>query len=222
MNRVLLIDDDVGLCEMLVEYLASDGFEVKAVHEGPSGVEHALAGIFDAIVLDVMLPGMNGMEVLRRVRAGSRTPVLMLTARGEVVDRILGLEMGADDYLAKPCNPRELVARLRAVLRRTQPAEADTPVLKVGALEVHPATRRAELAGGALDLTSTEFNLLELLARHAGRVVSKETLSEEGLGRPLTLYDRSIDMHMSKLRRKLGITDLIQTVRGMGYQLTAE
>ena len=231
MNRVLLVDDDIELCEMLAEYLGTEGFAVDAAHDGESGTQQALSGNYEVVVLDVMLPKRNGFESLQRIRAESQTPVLMLTARGDDIDRIVGLEMGADDYLPKPCNPRELVARLRAILRRTQlppigTTDAGMETLCIGSLEVHPASRRVVRAGEILALTSAEYNLLELLVRNAGRVVTKEILSEQALGRKLARYDRNIDMHVSKLRRKLGQgpdgQPLIQTVRGVGYQLTTE
>jgi DNA-binding response OmpR family regulator len=226
MPRVLLIDDDVELCEMLADYLAAEGFEVDAVHDGEQGAQRAAAGGNDVVVLDVMLPRINGLEALRRIRRDSQVPVLMLTAKGDDVDRIVGLELGADDYLPKPCNPRELVARLRAILRRAV-AGSDTgappEVIRVGEVVLRPAERVAEWRGEAIELTSTEFNVLEVLARNAGRVVTKAELSEEALGRALSRYDRSIDMHVSNLRHKLGLLEdgrsPIQTVRGQGYQL---
>ncbi|MGB8275499.1 MAG: response regulator transcription factor [Alphaproteobacteria bacterium] len=226
MIRVLLVDDDVELCEMLAQYLAPEGFEVVAVHDGETGVARAVAGGFDAVVLDVMLPRMNGTEVLRRIRAQVEVPVLMLTARGDEVDRIIGLELGADDYMPKPGNPRELVARLRAILRRGEtrgaPVSAAAGEIRVGDAVVRPAERVAEWRGQRLDLTSTEFTLLEFLLANAGRVVSKGELSQRVLGRPLARYDRSIDMHVSNLRHKLSALDdgrsPIQTVRGTGYQ----
>jgi DNA-binding response OmpR family regulator len=226
MPRVLLIDDDVELCEMLADYLAAEGFEVEAVHDGEQGAKRAVAGGDDVVVLDVMLPRINGLEALRRIRHDSQVPVLMLTAKGDDVDRIVGLELGADDYLPKPCNPRELVARLRAILRRaaTVPGGgAHAERVSVGDLALRPAERIAEWRGEAMELTSTEFNVLEVLTRNAGRVVSKAELSEQALGRPLSRYDRSIDMHVSNLRQKLGLLadgrSPIQTVRGQGYQL---
>lgn len=228
MSRLLLIDDDIELCEMLVEYLTSEGFAVDSAHEGLGGAQLALSGQYDVIILDVMLPELNGYEVLRRIRAVSKIPILMLTAHGDDIDRIIGLEMGSDDYLPKPCNPRELLARLRAVLRRTQSDQDLTETVRPetyrsGNIEMTPTSRRVSKAGETLALTSTEYNLLEVLMRNAGHVVSKETLSEQGLGRKLARYDRSIDMHISKLRRKLGPGEddqsLIQTVRGIGYQL---
>lgn len=224
MNRILLIDDDIDLCELLTDYLTREGFAVQLVHEGDVGVTLALAGDFDLVILDVMLPGMNGFEVLRRLRAGSATPVLMLTARGDDVDRIVGLEMGADDYLAKPFNPRELVARIRAVQRRTAASAPDrTPVerLEVGAVSMNLGERSVSVAGVPVELTSVEYSLLEVLIRHAGQVVGREELSLQALGRDLNAYDRSIDVHVSSLRRKLGALDRegdrIKTVRGLGY-----
>ncbi len=225
MNRVLLVDDDIELCAMLKEYLEPEGFEVDMAHDGAQGAEQALTRAYDVVVLDVMLPGLGGFEALRRIRAERQTPVLMLTAKGDDVDRIVGLELGADDYLPKPCNPRELVARLRAILRRTaMHADAAVPgrMLQVGELELRPAERIAHWGAQALDLTSTEFNVLQVLAQRAGQVVTKAQLSEHALGRPLERYDRSIDMHVSNLRHKLGnLADgrsPIQTVRGAGYQ----
>ncbi len=221
MKRLLLIEDDVELCEMLREYLATEDFEVSAVHDGAEGAASAREGAFDVVVLDVMLPSLNGFEVLRRLRESSQVPVIMLTARGEEVDRIVGLEMGADDYLPKPFNPRELVARLRAVLRR-RPGPAGPEPCRAGRLLLHPGSRRALLDDEPLELTSTEFDLLLVLAREAGRPVSKARLSEQALGRRLARFDRSIDMHISNLRRKLGDPRLIETVRGRGYQLVTE
>jgi two-component system, OmpR family, response regulator len=221
MNRVLLVDDDVELCEMLGEYLTAEGFEVTLKHDGESGVEAALGGDVDAVVLDIMLPGQSGLEALRHIRQQSLMPVLMLTAKGDDVDRIVGLELGADDYLPKPCNPRELVARLRAVLRRATPAKLGE-VLQIGDAVLRPSERLAEWAGETLELTSTEFNLLEVLMRSSGHVVSKNDLSERALGHSLARYDRSVDVHISNLRRKLGTLEdgrsPIQTVRGVGYQ----
>ena len=223
-TQLLLIDDDTELCSMLGEYLEPEGFTVTALHDGESGARTALSGAFDVVVLDVMMPRLNGIEALRRIRVASSVPVLMLTAKGDDVDRIVGLELGADDYLPKPFNPRELVARLRAILRRGVTA-ADNTLVTAGLLVLRPGERTADWRDEALDLTSTEFNLLEVLARHAGHVVSKGDLAEQALGRRLTRFDRSIDMHMSKLRNKLGLLDdgrsPIQTVRGVGYQLTS-
>jgi DNA-binding response OmpR family regulator len=228
MAKVLLVDDDVDLSAMLKEYLEHEGFAVDVVHDGESGVRLALANGHDIAVLDVMMPGISGIEALRRIRAASRMPVLMLTARGDDVDRVLGLELGADDYVPKPCTPRELVARLRAILRRTASAAtaAEQTTILAGRLHLWPDKRRAEWDGQPMDLTSTEFNLLEALARQVGNVVGKSALSELGLGRPLSRYDRSIDVHVSNLRQKLGSLpdgrSWIQTVRGIGYQLIRE
>jgi len=223
MDHVLVVDDDIELCGLVQEYLESEGFTVKAVHDGERGLSEALNNSYALVVLDVMLPGINGFEVLRRIRSVSKTPVLLLTARGEDVDRIVGLEIGADDYLPKPFNPRELVARIRAILRRTKPSEADEApeILKVGDVELDPATRRVLRAGKPVDLTSVEFNLLEVLLREAGRVVTRERLVNAVLSRKFMPFDRSIDMHVSKVRRKLGDSeengDHIKTIRGVGY-----
>lgn len=225
MNRILLIDDDIDLCELLTDFLGTEGFTVEVVHDGEAGAARALAGDYALVVLDVMLPEINGFEVLRRLRAGSATPVLMLTARGDDVDRIVGLEMGADDYLPKPFNPRELVARIRAVQRRTAAAStrvsATVEVLAVGDISLDLGARTVQMAGVPVELTSVEFSLLEVLIRQAGQVVSREELSLQALGRELNAYDRSIDVHVSSLRRKLGAVGeeagRIKTVRGIGY-----
>ena len=228
MNHVLLIDDDVELVGMFAEYLEQEGFQVSCVHNGEDGVREALACQNAIVILDVMMPGMSGIDALRQIRAASRIPILMLTARGDDADRILGLELGADDYVAKPCTPRELTARVRAILRRTQAQAGGAPgaVLTVGKLTMLPEQRRATWDGAQLDLTSTEFNLLEVLARNAGRPVSKNELSEQGLGRPLARFDRNIDVHLSSLRHKLGpLSDgrsCLQTIYRQGYQLIRE
>ena len=219
---ILLIDDDRELCELLADFLRLEGFSPRMIHDGAEAVELCREDTFDAIVLDIMLPGLNGLDVLRQLRAFCPTPVLMLTARGEDTDRILGLEMGADDYLPKPCNPRELAARLRAILRRAQGAaqERDTE-LAVGDTLLNPADRSASYRGEDLALTSAEFNVLRLLLQQAGAVVSKEDLCHGALGRALSAYDRSVDVHVSKLRKKLGACgapDLIVSIRGVGYQ----
>lgn len=225
--RVLLVDDDVELSTMLAEYLAHEGFDAQTAHDGEAGARRALDERFDIVVLDVMMPGIDGIETLRRIRARSALPVLMLTARGDDIDRILGLELGADDYVPKPCTPRELAARLRAILRRSAPHEgaADGPIA-TGPLRLWPGSRRATWREAALTLTGTEFSLLEALARNAGRVVDKAELSETALGRPLGRFDRSIDVHVSSLRQKLGPRDdgssWIETVRGRGYQFVRE
>src|SRR5438093_6858691 len=222
-DRILVIDDDVELCTLVGEYLAPEGFLVECAHDGKRGLEAAVTGEHLLVVLDVMLPGMNGFDVLRRIRGKSRVPVLLLTARGEDVDRIVGLEIGADDYLPKPFNPRELVARIRAILRRTRAGtgEALVPdVIKVGDVELDPARRSVHHQGKPLELTSVEFGLLQVLLREAGRVVTREALVDEVLGRKFSPFDRSIDMHVSKVRKKLGDPDSedhIKTVRGAGY-----
>ncbi|CDG82837.1 response regulator transcription factor [Janthinobacterium agaricidamnosum] len=229
MSKVLLIDDDIELVGMFQEYLEQEGFQAKAVHDGESGAAEALTGLYAIAILDVMMPRMNGLETLRRIRAGSRLPILMLTARGDDTDRIVGLELGADDYVTKPCTPRELTARIRAILRRSNASPGETPglaPLSVGHLTMWPEQRRASWAGVHLELTSTEFNLLEVLVRNAGRPVSKNLLSEQGLGRPMARFDRNIDVHLSSLRRKLGMLDdgrsCLQTVYRLGYQLIKE
>lgn len=226
--QVLLVDDDVELVELLRDYLSRDGFQVEVAHDGDTGASAALSGRHDIAVLDVMMPGISGIQALARIRAASPLPVLMLTARGDDMDRIVGLELGADDYVPKPCTPRELAARLRAILKRvgaTGSSTAATPVM-AGSLCLWPAQRRIELSGTSIELTSTEFSLLELLARHGGRTVSKAELSEEALGRPLSRFDRSIDVHISSIRHKLGALadgrSRIQTVIRKGYLLVLE
>ena len=226
-TTVLLVDDDVELVELISDYLQKDGFGVVTAVDGASGLKLALSGIADIAVLDIMLPGSNGIETLKQIRATSKIPVLMLTARGDDVDRIAGLELGADDYVPKPCSPRELAARIRAILKRTGPNKVQSGnTMIAGSLTILPSQRRAERAGVPIDLTSTEFSLVELLVRKAGLPVSKAELSIEGLGRPLTRFDRSIDVHMSSIRQKLGTLadgrSLIQTVIRKGYQLVVE
>jgi two-component system response regulator CpxR len=223
-DQILLIDDDVELCSLVTEYLEAEGFKVEAVFDGKRGLERALNGPQLLVVLDVMLPGLNGLDVLRRIRITSKIPVLLLTARGEDVDRIVGLEIGADDYLPKPFNPRELVARIRAILRRTRGAQqidSIPDVVRVGDIELDPATRTVRQKGTRIEFTSVEFNLLEVLLREAGRVVAREELVDTVLSRKFSPFDRSIDMHISKVRKKLGDSDtgteLIKTVRGVGY-----
>lgn len=221
--RLLLVDDDEELCEMLSAYLEGECIEVELAHDGEAGLAKALAGDFDIIVLDVMMPKRNGFDVLRELRRKTLTPVLMLTARGGDVDSIVGLELGADDYLPKPCNPRVLVARVRAVMRRAGVESRDDAGsdLQVGDLVVQHGARRVLQKGMLLSLTSTEFSVLTALLESSGRVIEKEALSEQALGRKLTRYDRSLDMHISNLRRKLGPLpdgdERIQTVRGIGY-----
>jgi DNA-binding response OmpR family regulator len=221
--RILLADDDEELCQLLGDYLGREGFAVDVAHDGDSALKRAQAGDYDAVILDVMLPQRTGLELLRELRRSSQLPVLMLTALGEDIDRILGLELGADDYVPKPCNPRELAARLRAILRRTRgEAEGGRVVdLAVGPVALRAASRSVTVRGEPVQLTGTEFNILAVLMREAGRVVSKETLSQDVLGRPLGPFDRSIDVHISKLRRKLGPAadgeSLIGTVHRGGY-----
>ncbi|HET7441904.1 MAG TPA: response regulator transcription factor [Terriglobales bacterium] len=224
MDRILVIDDDVELCSLVSEYLEAEGFRVDCVTNGEQGLERSSRGEHVLAVLDVMLPGMNGFDVLRRIRSTSRLPVLLLTARGQDVDRIVGLEIGADDYLAKPFNPRELVARIRAILRRTktgEPSAAAPEIVRVGDVELDPATRTVRQSGKPVELTSVEFNLLEVLLREAGRVVTRERLVNAVLSRKFSPFDRSIDMHVSKVRKKLGDSEgapeHIKTVRGVGY-----
>ena len=223
--RVLIVDDDAALAVMLTEHLAPEGFALKAVQQGREGVAAALSGQYDAVLLDIMLPGISGIEVLRQIRQQSQVPVIMLTAQGEDVDRVVGLEMGADDYISKPFYARELVARLKAVLRRTTQREplVARKAMSFGDLLVTPSSRQAVWRDMALDLTATEFNLLELLLQSPGELVSKDLLTEKALGRRRTSYDRSVDVHIGNLRRKLTAATAgeveIHTVRGLGYTL---
>lgn len=224
-TTVLIVDDDRELCDLLGEYLGQQGFTVHAIHDGAQAVARLSSQRYAVVVLDIMLPGMQGLDVLRKLREHSDTPVMMLTARGEDTDRIVGLELGADDYLPKPCNPRELVARLRAILRRAGEPGRPPVEFSVGALRLHSGERSARLGDTPLPLTSAEFNLLQALMRQPGSPVDKETLSRAALGRPLSPYDRSIDVHVSKIRRKLldaGGDGLILSVRGKGYQLVSD
>jgi DNA-binding response OmpR family regulator len=221
---LLVIDDDLDLCAMLVEYLAPEGFLTLTAGTGPAGLEQLSRGPVDLVVLDVMLPELSGFEVLRRIRAASRVPVIMLTARGEEVDRVVGLELGADDYLAKPFSPRELVARIRAVLRR-MPGEnvAGAGLIQWGPLRLDLRARRADVGEKDLELTSAELRILELLVRADTRTVTRDDLMTQALGRRLLPTDRSLDTHVSNLRRKLTRhTDRVsvQSVRGTGYALT--
>ncbi len=221
-TRLLIVDDDAELVAMLREYLEPEGFAAESAENGQAALERLGRGGIDFVVLDVMLPGLTGFEVLRRLRATSRVPVLMLTARGEEIDRVVGLEMGADDYLAKPFSPRELVARVRAVLRRMADIGADG-VLGFGPLKLDSRAHRAQLDGQDLELTSAELRILELLMQADTRTVSREELMLQALGRRLLPTDRSLDTHVSNLRRKLArLTEriTIQGVRGAGYALT--
>jgi two-component system response regulator CpxR len=226
MHKILLIDDDVELTAMLKEFLCIEGFDVTTASDGITGAQLALSNQFNLAVLDVMMPKMNGIETLGIIRKTSHIPIIMLTARGDEADRFFGLELGADDYVPKPCTPRELTARIRAILRRTQAKQENTHTeseLTIGNLSIWPEQRRVELNGNTINLTSTEFNLLEVLARNVGQVVSKKELSQQGMGKPLARFDRSIDVHMSSIRQKIGTLndgrDCIQTVYRMGYQL---
>jgi len=227
MTKLLLVDDDQDLCQLLQEYLSTEGFDISTAHDGQRALDITAQETFDVIILDVMIPIHNGFEVLRRLREYCETPVLMLTAKGETVDRIVGLEMGADDYLPKPCNPRELVARLRAILRRqkSEPEKAkDSDHLITDDLHISLRNRSVKLMDQTVNLTGAEFTVLEILTRAAGTVISKESLTEQALGRKLTPYDRSIDVHVSNIRKKLTALgagkDLIINIRGAGYMLT--
>lgn len=231
--RVLLVDDDRKLCRLLREYLDPMGYDVEAVHDGRAGAEAAVQGAWHAVVLDVMLPGLDGFEVLKQIRRQSEVPVLMLTARGEEPDRIVGLEIGADDYLPKTASPRELLARLRAVTRRSQSSararagagaiQNPDPEVVVGSLRMNADTRIAVLGDQPLNLTAVEFDLLFCLARAPGRVRTREQLLEEVRERDYDVFDRSIDVHISSLRRKLGDDPrhprFLETVRSVGYRM---
>lgn len=220
-NTLLLADDDIELSGLLKEYFESEGFEVRLAHDGHETLAELQKPGLDLVVLDVMMPRMNGMDVLRELRKESRLPVIMLTARGDDMDRILGLELGADDYVPKPCNPRELLARIRAVMRRAHGA-VDHALIHVDDLELNQGNRTLEKAGEPVELTSTEFSILLALLQHRGEVVSKRDLYVSALGREPVPHDRSIDMHVSNLRRKLGPDpdgeNRIETIRGIGYQ----
>lgn len=226
--NVLLIDDDVELTAMLSQYLEYEGFGVRVAHDGDAGASEAVSGYHDLVVLDIMMPRLSGIEALRRIRMRSEVPVLMLTARGDNVDKVVGLNMGADDYVPKPCTPAELVARIRAILRRTQvrdvpEAQHASRMLQSGALSLWPGSRRATWNELPLELTGTEFSLLEVLVRHAGQLVSKQEISQQAFGRKLDRFDRRIDVHISAIRQKLGARadgqPWIQSVRRLGYQL---
>ena len=224
-RRILVIDDDVELCQLINRFLTQEGFEIESVNSGEAGVEQALARSYDLVVLDVMMPEVNGFDVLRRIRTQSHIPVLMLTAKGDALDRVLGLEMGADDYLAKPFNPQELVARIRAILRRIRPPadearRARTPLV-VDDVEMDRGARVVRRQGETVNLTSVEFDLLEVLLQSAGQVISREALTRDVLGREFSPFDRSIDTHVCNLRKKVGLlpqgTERIKGVRGIGY-----
>ncbi|WP_163830767.1 response regulator transcription factor [Spartinivicinus ruber] len=227
--RLLLVEDDQELAELLIDYLELESFTITWEPSGDKGLDIALTESFDVIILDIMLPGLSGVDFLKKFRQQRLTPVIMLTARGEELDRILGFELGADDYLPKPCSPRELVARIKAVIRRVvmdqQTSKTTQPnnLLTVGPLLLNLSSHEAIASGKQLNLTGTEFELLSLLMQHAGEVVSKETLSIQALGKQLSLYDRSVDMHVSNLRKKIAdlcdTPSLIKTIRGKGYLL---
>jgi DNA-binding response OmpR family regulator len=225
--RVLIVDDDRELCQMLTEYLDAEHFDVKSVHDGGDALTALQNNDFDILILDVMLPGISGFDLLRKLGASYSTPILMLTARGDDVDRIVGLELGADDYLSKPFNPRELVARIRAVLRRAtnRVSRSGAPdQLVVGPIVLNTGTHQVHVSQKLVPLTGAELRVLELLMRSAGQVISRESMTEQALGRKLVAYDRSIDTHISNLRRKLeletGRNPEIKNVRGAGYTLT--
>jgi two-component system, OmpR family, response regulator CpxR len=229
-NRLLVVDDDAELCSLVARYLEAEGFEVDAVHGGEQGVERALSGKYSLVVLDVMLPGLNGFDVLRRISTTARVPVLMLSARGEDVDRIVGLQIGADDYLPKPFNPHELVARIRAILRRAYPeaqVRSNFPTaegIAVGEIELDKNSWKVRRSGETVELTALEFNLLEVFLKAVGRVLTREELARTVLEREFGPFDRSIDMHVSNLRKKLGRqsdgSERIKSVRGVGYVYT--
>jgi len=214
--RLLVIDDDVELCSLLKEYLQREDYNVKCVHDGRHGLEEALKGGYDLVILDVMLPGMDGFEIIKKLRVAGRTPVLMLTARGEDVDRIIGLELGADDYLAKPFNPRELLARIKAILRRSE-GTVNRGRMEVNGVVLDPGNRQVHVDGQPAELTTLEFDILEQLMRSAGRELSRDALMENLYGRKASPFDRSIDMHVSHLRKKIA-GNRIKTIRGVGYQ----
>lgn len=220
---IILIDDDRELGTMLTDFLRTDRLKLTVCGTGEDGLQRLVSGDFDLIILDIMLPGISGLDALKQIRQDSDIPVIMLTARGDDVDRIIGLEFGADDYLAKPFNPRELVARIKAILRRSHPEPPDTTQLRLGEIELDSRTRRASVGGTALRLTGTEYEILRFLLETPGEVVSKERLSERALGRRLLPYDRSIDTHISNLRGKLeragNHKESIQNQRGVGYSL---
>ncbi|MFP1727404.1 response regulator transcription factor [Lonsdalea quercina] len=224
--KILLVDDDAELGSMLCEYLTAEGFNAEQVLTGQEGVDGAMSNQYTAMILDIMLPDMSGIDVLRQVRRSQQLPIIMLTAKGDNIDRVIGLEMGADDYVPKPCYPRELVARLRAVLRRYEDKPektSETGAVTYGELMLNTSTRNSEWRGESFDLTASEFNLLELLMRSPDRVVTKDELSEKCLGRRREAYDRSVDVHISNIRQKLSALEgsklTIETVRSVGYRI---
>ena len=219
MNHVLVIDDDHDLVDLLREFLATEGFTVDAAYDYASGLAVALDGKHELVVLDVMLPGGSGLDLLKTLRASSKVPLVLLSAVGETVDRIIGLQSGADDYLAKPFEPRELAARIHAILRRTRDVPINGNELKVGDVALSVSRRVVSRAEVPLELTAVEFNVLECLLRHAGSVVTRETIAERALGRPLAPFDRSVDVHVHNLRKKISTPpeERIKTIRGVGY-----
>ena len=224
-ESILVIDDDVEFCKLVTRFLTQEGFAIQSVNAGSPGAEAALSGNHALVVLDVMMPGVNGFDVLRRIRAQSRIPVLMLTAKGDALDRVLGLEMGADDYLPKPFNPQELAARIRAILRRAKPDSPRGAPVTVGDVELDARARVARRGGEIINLTSVEFDLLEVLLRAAGEVVGRDKLTRDVLGRDFSPFDRSIDTHVCNLRKKIGVlsdgSERIKGVRGIGYLYAA-
>lgn len=241
MSKILLVDDDVELTNLLAELLSLEGFDIHVVHNGQEALTELELQTYDIILLDIMMPVLNGIETLKQLRQKLTTPVLMLSARDDDIDRVLGLELGADDYLPKPFNDRELVARIKAILRRTagnsplatdvitpssQTAEENSKQLSFGGVELHPGRQQAIFEGKDLDLTGTEFALLQMLIRNPGQILSRELLSLEILGKRLTPYDRAIDMHISNLRKKLPERNdnlpWFKTLRGRGYLLVTE
>lgn len=226
MAKILHIDDDIELGDMLCQYLQGEGFEAEHCPSPIEGLKKLETGHYNLVILDVMMPEQSGLDTLKAIRAKLNIPVIMLTAKGDNIDRIIGLELGSDDYVPKPCMPREIVARVRAVLRRVAEPANPNQSLELGPLLVNPGKRKVVLADREIELTSAEFNLLTLLVKQAGQVVSKETLSEEGLGKKLERFDRSVDVHLSNIRNKLGIGGdtpsllVLHTIRGKGYQLS--
>jgi two-component system, OmpR family, response regulator CpxR len=218
--EVLVVDDDAELAALVSRFLQREGYAVTAVHDGESGLDEALSGRYELLVLDVMLPGLDGFSVLRKLREKSRLPVIMLTARGQDIDRITGLELGSDDYLPKPFNPHELVARIKAIIRRLQPRESNQQTkLDVNGVTLDPASREVKVDGAAVSLTTIEFDILEMLMRAAGRVLSRDAIIENLYDRKASGFDQSVNVHISHIRRKLEQDrTLIKTVRGVGYQ----
>jgi two-component system response regulator CpxR len=220
-TKILIADDDVELCELLKEFFESEDFQVQLAHDGSAALQAVSQSRLDMVILDVMMPVMNGLDVLRELRKDSHIPVIMLTARGDDLDRILGLELGADDYVPKPCNPRELLARIRAVMRRVG-SSSSLNLIQIDDLQLNPGNRSLIKDGKDVDLTSTEFSILHTLLQHRGEVVNKRELYMTALGREPVAHDRSVDMHVSNLRRKIGTApdgeNRIETIRGIGYQ----